>query len=346
MKINPFKESNLNDLQQNLSKFLSDRYETFSEKIHAKWVRFLTKGREKITIMFIPHSEKKIINFHVSIFFIAIFVGFISLTIIVTSIFIVKHSSTIKEISILKSYGTNSKQQIQAYIDEINKFYNIFQTFKPEITLLYALTPDSNIDSLWAMGGVPNQEPPEGEPKDLPSIEGLDMQEIELAELSMHGVERELKTAKELMADIKNFLKHRKKIIENTPSIWPSKGYIVSRYGQGSYPYTFKPEFYKGVDIETFPGMEIVSTAPGVVEGINWDSTLGLTVTIRHKYGFVTSYSHCQRVSVEAGQQVSKGEVIGYVGKTGKTAKYVCYYQIRIGTDFVDQVPYLNLIIQ
>ena len=334
MKINPFKESNLNDLQQNLSKFLSDRYETFSEKISAKWAAFLAKGREKITIMFVPHSEKKIVNFHVSIFFIATFIGCITLTIIVTSIFIVKHSSTIKEISILKSYGTNSKQQIETYKNEINNLYTVFQTFMPEITSLYSLTPDSKVDFLGAVGGVPNQEPAEGEPQ-KPSSEEL-IQEIE----------RELKTTKEFMANIKNFLKHRKKIIENTPSIWPSKGYIVSRYGQRSSPYTFRPEFHKGIDIETFPGMEIVSTAPGVVEGINWDSTLGLTVTIRHKYGFITSYSHCQRVSVETGQQVSKGEVIGYVGKTGKTTKYVCYYQIKIGTDFVNPVPYLNRIIQ
>lgn len=335
MKINPFKESNLNDLQQNLSKFLSDQYGVISEKIKAKWNNFLIKGHEKITIMFIPHSEKKIINFHVSVFSIAFFIGFVSLTIIVTSIFIAKHSSTIKEISILKSYGTNSELQKQTYKDEINKLYAIFQAFKPEITYLYySLTPDNNANSLWAMGGVPNQEPTNGESKYSPPIEELSIQEIE----------RELKTTKDLMVDIKNFLKHRKKIIENTPSIWPSKGYIVSRYGKRS-PYTFKPEFYDGIDIETFPGMEIVSTAPGVVENVYWDSTLGLTIIIKHKYGFITSYSHCQRVSVEAGQQVSKGEVIGYVGKTGKTIKYVCHYQIKIGTKFVDPVPYINRIV-
>lgn len=336
MAINPFKESNLNDLQQNLSKFLSDRCDTFKDRMSAKWERFLTKGRERITVMFIPHSEKKIINFHVSIFSIAFFVGILAATIITTSVFIAKHSSTVKEISILKSYGSNSKVQIKTYKDEINKLYAIFQNFKPEITYLYSLTPDSRIDSLWAMGGVPNQEPSDEADNNSPSIEELNIQEIE----------RELKTSKELMDNIKNFLKYRKKIIENTPSIWPSHGYIVSRYGQRSSPYTFKQEFYRGIDIEAFPGTEIASTAPGTVEEIRWDPALGLTVSIKHKYGFVTSYSHCQRVSVEAGQQVSKGEVIGYMGKTGKTTKYICYYQIKIGTEFVDPIPYLNRIIQ
>jgi len=337
MKINPFKESNLEDLQQNLSEFLSERYDSFRDRFNEKWERFLAKGREKVTLMFVPHSEKKIFSLRVSVFAISFFVGIITITVAVTSFAIVKHSSTVKEVSILKSYGSNSKIQIQTYKEEMNKLYTIFQNFKPEITYLYSMIPDSNLDSLWAMGGVHNPEPaPENDEAHSPSIEELNIQEVE----------RELKSTKELMDNIKKFLKYRKKIIENTPSVWPTKGYIVARYGQRNSPYTFKPEFYRGIDIEAFPGTEISSTAPGVVEEIKWDPTLGLTVSIKHKYGFSTSYSHCQRVSVDVGQQISKGETIGYVGKTGKTTKYVCYYQVRIGTEFVDPVPYLNRIMQ
>ena len=72
------------------------------------------------------------------------------------------------------------------------------------------------------------------------------------------------------------------------------------------------------IDIEAFPGSEIRATAPGKVSEIRWDPVLGLVVSIKHKYGFTTSYSHCQRVSVELDQQISKGEVIGYVGRTGQ----------------------------
>lgn len=337
MKINPFKESNLEELQQNLSQFLSERRDSFRDKMRERWARFLAKGREKITLMFVPHSEKKIFSLRVSIFTISLFVGILSITIASTSFAIVKHSSTVKEVSILKSYGSNSKVQIKTYKEEMDKLYAIFQKFKPEITYLYSMIPDSNIDSLWAMGGVHNP---------TPAAENDDMNSPSIEELNIQEVERELKSTKELLDNIKKFLKYRKKIIENTPSIWPTNGYIVSRYGQRSSPYTFKPEFYKGIDIEAFPGSEITATAPGVVEEIKWDSSLGLSISIKHKYGFSTSYSHCQRVSVEVGQNISKGEVIGYVGKTGKTTKYACYYQVRIGTEFVDPIPYLNRIIQ
>lgn len=335
MSINPFKDTNLNDLQKDFRSFWRDHFGDLVSRSKDWREHFVTKGKEKITVMFIPHSEKKIINFHISIFSISIFIGIITTTLAITSVFIVNHSSTIKEVSKLKKYGSNSKIQIQEYKKEINQLYSIFQKFKPEITHLYKLTPGSNIDSLWAKGGVHNPNPSADTGAEAsPTIEVLNIQEIE----------KELKTSKKLLQSIKKFLKYRKKIIENTPSIWPAKGFIISRYGQRSSPYTFKPEFHQGIDIEAFPGSEINATAPGKISDIQWDSNLGLTVSVKHKYGFVTSYSHCQRVSVKVGQKVSKSEIIGYVGRTGKTTRYICYYQIRIGTEHVDPIPYLNRI--
>ncbi len=334
MGINPFKDSNLDDLQQNISGFLYSRFGGLLRSLREKRRRFTAKGKERITVMFIPHTEKKIINFHISIFAISFFVGTLILTIVITSIFIVNHSSTIKQVSKLKTYGTNSKLQVQKYKEEIGRFHSIFQTFKPEITHLYSLTPGSNIDSLWARGGVHSDEAARESGELTPPMELLDFQQIET----------ELKTSREIIGQIKEFLSYRKKIIENTPSIWPVDGYIISRFGNRNSPYTFRPEYHAGIDIEAFPGSEIRATAPGKVEDIFWDSNLGLTVTVRHKYGFTTHYSHCERVTVEKDQKISKGEVVGYVGRTGKTTRYMCYYQIKIGTEFVDPIPYLNRI--
>ena len=68
MGINPFKDSNLNDLQQNVTDFLVDHFVDKKHRIRTFWKRFNEKGNERITVMFIPHSEKKIVNFHISIF--------------------------------------------------------------------------------------------------------------------------------------------------------------------------------------------------------------------------------------------------------------------------------------
>src|SRR4030042_3902017 len=113
MNLNPFKETNLYDLQKNILRFLSDHLSSKQAKLKDWWNRFVTKGKERITIMFIPHSEKRIINFHVSIFAIAIIAGVVITTVTVPSILIINHSSTIKEVSKLQTYGSNSKIQIK-----------------------------------------------------------------------------------------------------------------------------------------------------------------------------------------------------------------------------------------
>jgi murein DD-endopeptidase MepM/ murein hydrolase activator NlpD len=344
MNLNPFKETNLYDLQKNIIRFLSDHLSSKQAKLKDLWSRFVTKGKERITIMFIPHSEKRIINFHVSIFAIAIIAGVVTTTVTVTSILIINHSSTIKEVSKLKKYGSNSKIQIKKYREEINELYDIFQKFKPEITHLYSLTPGGDIDSLWAKGGVPNPNPT-SEYSDANGDNGNALSPL-IEILNIQEVERELKTTKKIFSKIKVFLEYRKKIIETTPSIWPVNGYIISRFGQRGSMYAAETEFHNGLDIETYPGSEIKATAPGKVSDIRWDPVLGLMVVVKHKYGFTTAYAHCQRVSVELDQQVSKGEVIGYVGRTGKTARYICHYEIIIGTEFVDPMPYLNKISQ
>ena len=124
--------------------------------------------------------------------------------------------------------------------------------------------------------------------------------------------------------------------------MWPVNGHVVSAFGRRTSSFTNRQEFANGVDIAAFPGSEIRVSAPGTVESIVWDSFYGLRVAVTHKYGFTTVYSHCQRVSVEPGQKVIKGEVIGYVGRTGKATRHITHYQIRIGTEYVDPVPYLN----
>lgn len=337
MSVNPFKDANLDDLQKSLHESFRGLFGRLIDSLSARWKHIKGRSRERVTIMVIPHSEKRIINLHVSLFSILVTVIILTITVSVTSVIIVHHSSSLKEVSKLKSYGVNSRVKVQKYREEINRLYASFQQFKPELTHLYSLTPGSNIDSLWAKGGVPNSDPGNAENSGEmePTIEMLNLEEIE----------NELKTSRQVLHKVKEFLEYRRKIIENTPSIWPVEGYVISRFGRRTSPYSFEREFHPGIDIEAHPGAPIHSTAPGKVQDIRWDSDLGLTVSIKHKYGFETVYSHCQRVTVQQGQSVSKGEVIGYVGSTGKTTRHICYYQIRIGTEFVDPMPYLNRII-
>lgn len=333
MRFNPFKGADLYDLEEGLARLISRRAKAISTFFGHIIKAIKRKGNEKITLMFIPHSEKQILNFHISIFAISFFSLILIAVITTTSIMIINHTSTIKEITRLKLYGYDSKVQIQHYQKEIDDLYQSFQEFKPELTYLYSLTPDNYVDSLWAKGGISETDPaslPEATTGKVPDMEELNADEMK----------RELETTKEVLKEIKVFLANRKKVIENTPSIWPTDGYITSTFRSTS-PLNGSSD-NNGVDITTFPGAEIRATAPGTIEEVKWDEEQGLTMVIHHKYGFSTTYSHCQRATVKVEQKVSKGEVVGYVGKTGNTNIHKLSYQIKIGMEFVDPLPYLN----
>ena len=117
MRLNPFKDSNLNDLQSDVFGFFSDKFGGVREDFAAWWGRFKKKGNERVTIMFIPHSEKKIINFHISIFAISGIGAVLAVIIFITSLLIFSHASNVKEVSRLKLYGSDSKVQIGYYKD-------------------------------------------------------------------------------------------------------------------------------------------------------------------------------------------------------------------------------------
>ncbi|MGL4368601.1 MAG: M23 family metallopeptidase, partial [Spirochaetota bacterium] len=283
MGLNPFKESNFDDLKQQLRDFFSELFGSWKDDFSDWWKRFKKKGNERVTIMFIPHNEKKIVNFHISIFAISGIAGALALVIVITSFLVLNHTSTVKEVSRLELYQSDSTVQIQHYKEEIKKLDFTFQQFQSAITGLYILTPDYEMLGAKGGGTAPLSDKAEGGP-DAPGVEALCIEEME----------KELRTTKDVLEKIKIFMEQRKKIIENTPSLWPVNGYIVSAFGVRNSPFSFKEEFNKGIDIASYPGAEIHVTAPGTIDSVKWNSSDGLTVSVKHKYGFTTVYSHCQ----------------------------------------------------
>ena len=124
----------------------------------------------------------------------------------------------------------------------------------------------------------------------------------------------------------------------NMPSIWPTTGVISSPYGLrwgGS-------DFHPGVDIANDMGTPIVATADGVVEYAGWNSGgYGNMVDINHGNGIMTRYGHASQVVVSAGQAVSRGQVIAYMGSTGFSTGPHCHYEVHVNGQRVNPISYL-----
>ena len=122
-----------------------------------------------------------------------------------------------------------------------------------------------------------------------------------------------------------------------TPSIWPAAGYVSSPYGlrfNGT-------EFHQGIDIAADMGAPIVATADGVVTAAGWNGGYGNMVDVDHGGGIVTRYGHASAVAVTVGQQVRRGEVIAYVGSTGRSTGPHVHYEVRVNGAPVNPAGYL-----
>jgi murein DD-endopeptidase MepM/ murein hydrolase activator NlpD len=130
----------------------------------------------------------------------------------------------------------------------------------------------------------------------------------------------------------------------DAPSLWPVIGPIRSSFGQREDPVTGngEGEFHTGIDISAPMGTPIRATADGTVKSAGMESGYGREVILDHGHGLETCYAHMSGFAVMAGQTVIRGQVIGYVGMSGRTTGAHLHYEVRIHNMPVNPHKYLR----
>lgn len=130
----------------------------------------------------------------------------------------------------------------------------------------------------------------------------------------------------------------------NAPSLWPIMGPIRSSFGQREDPITGngEGEFHTGIDIAAPIGTPIRAAADGVVKSAQMVNGYGREVVIDHGDSVETCYAHMSGFAVYAGETVSRGQVIGYVGVSGRTTGAHLHYEVRIHNTPVNPHKYLR----
>ncbi len=132
-------------------------------------------------------------------------------------------------------------------------------------------------------------------------------------------------------------------LANTTPSVWPVRGHITSGYGMRTDPINGKGSFHPGIDISVPYGTPVVASADGYVLSAAWEGALGHCVKITHGgSGFRTVYGHLKEHFVWPGQSVRRGEVIGLVGRSGRTTGKHLHYEVRYDGLSVNPYRYLN----
>jgi murein DD-endopeptidase MepM/ murein hydrolase activator NlpD len=127
---------------------------------------------------------------------------------------------------------------------------------------------------------------------------------------------------------VQKTVEQRESLMNATPSIWPVHGWLSAGYGMRSDPFNGSRDFHPGLDISADKGTPILATADGRVEQAAASGEYGNLVIVNHGYGIVTRYGHLSKFAVRAGREVKRGDVLGYVGATGRATGPHLHYEV------------------
>jgi len=221
-------------------------------------------------------------------------------------------------------------------IDQVTEEMNELRELDHKLKVMVNLEPGEGDEQFKGVGG---SDPVLLDPKK--SIAKVDRELVRAMHRSLDNLNSDINSSKEDKAGLQEFLENQKMLLASTPSIWPTKGWLSSRFGYRSSPFTNKREFHKGLDISTRKGSPIVASADGTVSFTGWDRGYGRVVVIKHGYGLKTKYAHLKKSLVKKGQYVKRGETIGLVGNSGRTTGSHLHYEVHLNGVPVNPLRYV-----
>lgn len=143
--------------------------------------------------------------------------------------------------------------------------------------------------------------------------------------------------------DATGMIRAAPRLAVSVPSRMPVESVrMTSGYGDRNHPILRQRRQHNGVDLAATTGTPVYATADGRVGQAEWYGSYGNFVRIEHGGELHTRYGHLSSYTVEAGDAVRKGDLIGYVGSTGRSTGPHLHYEVRVGEESVDPLPYMT----
>jgi murein DD-endopeptidase MepM/ murein hydrolase activator NlpD len=159
-----------------------------------------------------------------------------------------------------------------------------------------------------------------------------------------HHMDRLLQDAsarEKSLAELQEYLRAQRSLAAVTPSIWPVTGWVTSEFGRRTNPFGGRGEFHSALDIATKLGAPVQAPADGIVANVEKRPDMGLMIQVEHGRGIQTLYAHLFRAAVSKGQVVKRGEVLGYVGNSGRSTGAHLHYSVSLNGVYVNPRKYL-----
>ena len=196
-------------------------------------------------------------------------------------------------------------------------------------------TPSSADRELLGMGGTGTEE------RYFLKMEGAKDDLVDRMHADLSQLEEEATLQERSFTELEEFLLEQAALLASTPSVWPTRGWLTSRFGKRRDPFTGRIQMHRGIDIANRVGTDVIAPADGIVTRIAGMATLGRVVEISHGYGIRTRYGHLSKVLVRVGQKVKRGDVIAKMGNSGRSTGPHLHYEVIANGVHVNPLRYI-----
>ena len=322
-----YKKSKWMKFKEQTTLFFSNLKRFFAKimlKIHEK-------GSQKLTIMVVPHNEKKIFNIQISNYILFFATVILTVTVVTSVITISSNQQNAKKLVSLSDENQSQILVIEGFKNSIQSLNNKFSKFKADVNQIFrAAGGESDIYQFNEIK-IGSEYTNDTLPQEALSLEKLAM-ELELTKMKI--------------GEMLMFKAQMGTLLSEIPSLYPlaARARITSPYGPRIDPvYRWKSSFHAGIDLAVDPGTPVFAAADGVIDTAGYHGGYGLLVKIKHKYGFETKYGHMLKLGeqITVGAQVKQGQIIGYVGSSGKATGPHLHYEVLIGGKTVNPEPFI-----
>ena len=143
------------------------------------------------------------------------------------------------------------------------------------------------------------------------------------------------------LGELVDRLESKRAHLASTPAIWPTKGWLTSRFGTRISPFTNQKQFHAGIDIAGERGTDVVAPAQGKVVFSGNRGPLGKSIIIDHGYGVRTQYGHGDDLYVKTGETVQRGQRIATLGNSGRSTGPHLHYVVEVKGKAVNPLDYI-----
>jgi murein DD-endopeptidase MepM/ murein hydrolase activator NlpD len=277
-------------------------------------------ANEFYTLIVVPHAKARFRKFQVSVRLTKWVLGTAATLAVVFSGTFVHYARVAAEVYELRSLRAENKALLtktQEYELSAGKLQAKVQTLQ------------NMVNKLGVMAGLEHSLPEAGS-AGVGGATSMDSGPPRLDPAALADMDRSLTRLTDKSAQLEEFYRDQTVLLSSTPSVWPVRGYLSATFGNRIDPFTAQKDFHPGIDISTPIGTKVQAPADGIVISTGASGGYGNALVIDHGYGIVTRYGHLESFAVKPGQRVKRGDVIAYVGSTGRSTGPHLHYEVWV----------------